>query len=71
MWSGELTEVGTPLHPCWHAADLQKTNQRTRFNFGTLDKIEVQVVPGLQEEASLNNQEDWDDIYSTDDEDFR
>ena len=60
--SGELTEVGTLLHPCWHAADLQKTDQTTWFNFGTLDKIDVQVVPGPQEEASLNNPEDWDDI---------
>ena len=39
-------------------------------NFRTLDKIDVQVVPGPQEEASLNNPEDWDNIYLTDDEDF-
>ena len=70
MRSRELAEVGTLLHPPWHTADFQKINQTTWFNFETLDKLGVQVVPGPQEEASLNNPEDWDDIYSTDDEDF-
>ena len=32
--------------------------------------MKVQVVPGQQEETSLNNPEDWDDIYSTVEEDF-
>ena len=30
----------------------------------------MQVVPGPQEEANLNNPEDWDDIYSTNYKDF-
>ena len=68
--SRELTDVGTLLHPSWHTADFQKTDQTTWFNLETLDKLGVQVVPGPQEEASLNNPEDWDDIYLTDDEDF-
>ena len=57
------------MHPPWHTADFPKIDELTWFNFETLDKLGVQVVPGPQEDVSLNNPEDWD-IYSTHDEDF-
>ena len=41
LLSGELTEVGTLLHPSWHTSDLQKTDRTTWFNFETLDKLGV------------------------------
>ena len=69
LLSRELSELGTLLHPPWHTADFPKIDQTTWFNFETLDRPGVQVVPSPQEDVSLNNPEDWD-LYSTDDEDF-